>query len=581
MPNNQFVLGYYSKTPLHAESVAARARGAHEYAESLHRRACIQQFAATGPHTGLLTWMPCNDTVAWPQFASAADAAVAWVGIPEHDAMSDNPVNALDLGRQATRSGFNVDELGAPYACLFREGDEIRLVNDSLGMARFYEFDFGGIVVWATRPGLAHIFAAESAGKDETAWSGMATLGWNAGGHSHIGAGVQLGGRTRITASGDLGLVKEDRYAEWVHGAPEKGASWTDASTGMVRTMSLGRYFSNLPIADLSGGKDSRLLAAAALTSGVTDKVRTVRSDYGEVETAQRLVELYPGEITHIVTDVSAPRVESLDSDLVPHVAVTMRGSEGATVASTALRGPAFSGYVPLTIARFNGHGGEALHGGEYCGGAWKEKLAGKSLGAALDRMVAMVMVARGVSDVGRERTVEVVRQRLDSGLAMGIDSAYGLLNYFYSSERMALWASSSPNRAVITPYYSSGLLHHIARTFTEETHFERFYFDILNSLVPQWSEVPFYRPVGGARRASKFFWENFHWPTMRDYVIARADSSSNFAADGVRSLVEAVGAGDWTKRVEVSLSRFIWEASVDSVLEDVNHRVSRVRAQI
>src|SRR5699024_8357530 len=123
------------------------------------------------------------------------------------------------------------------------------------------------------------------------------------------------------------------------------------------------------------------------------DTVRTVRTDHGEVETAERLVEVYPDTITHLVTEVAQSKSDVPEFDMEEHVARTIRGNEGATVASTALRGPAFAGYGPLTRARFNGHGGEALHGGEYCNGAWKDKLVGQGLSGALDRLSAMVGV--------------------------------------------------------------------------------------------------------------------------------------------------------------------------------------------
>lgn len=581
MTSSQFVLAYHSKRELSDQSLELRSRAAREYAASLHRVPSVVEHSAVGGHTGILAWLPAGDSVGWPQLAVRGDSAAAWIGIPEHDAMSGNSADAIQMAHSAVQPGFDIDSFGAPYACFYRSNGELFFVNDSLGLARIYEFDFDDMVVWATRPGLAHVFAAVSAEKNDAAWSGMATLGWNAGGSTHIGSGAQIPGSTRITASSEGGVVREDNYADWIHGAPEKGSSWAEASEGMARTMSLGHYFKNSPIADLSGGKDSRLLAAAALKSGVTETVRTVRTDHGEVETAERLVDAYPGPITHLVTEVSQPKTGAVEMDLESHVAATIIGNEGATVASTALRGPTFSGYVSLTGARFNGHGGEALHGGEYCGGAWKEKLAGRGISGALERMVAMINVARGTSDHGRESAVEAVRKRLETGAAMGIDTAYGLLNYFYSAERMPLWASSSPNRSMITPYYSSGLLHHIGRTYTEETNFSKFYFEILGSLVPAWTEVPFYRPSGGSRRASKYFWENYDWAGMREFVLSRADASENFDPNAIVSLVEDVEAGTETKRIEVSLSRFIWEVSLDSVLCDINKRVDALKSSL
>lgn len=581
MPSNQFVLAYHSDTPLTENSLSARAEATQEYVRSLHRRPGVQHEHSMGPRTGILTWKPENDLIGWPQFSTSDNESVAWIGIPEHDAMSESGPNAVTMARATTHSNFDPDTYGAPFACIYLRDDTLSIVNDSLGLARLFEFSFPGMTVWATRPGLAHIFAARPVAMNDAAWSGMATLGWNLGGHTHIGDGKQLAGSKRISASPRQGVLREDHYAEWVHRSAVKGSSWEDASAGMVRTMSLGRYFPRAPIADLSGGKDSRLLAAAALTSGVTDTVRTVRSDHGEVETAEHLVSIYPGEIKHLVTDIATPRLDSERTDFTDHVAAAMRGSEGATVPFTALRGPTFIGYPPLVIARFNGHGGEALHGGEYYKGAWAEKLEKKGISGAVDRLAAMVSVARATSASSRERTMEIVRGRFETGLSMGIETSHGLLNYHYSAERMPFWASSSPNRSVITPYYSSGLLHQIGRTFTGDTEFEQFYSEIMTALVPEWVDVPFYRPSGGARRASRFFWESFSWTMLKEFSLDHAEASANFDSDGIRAIVNEVGNGGGSKTIEATFSRFLWEISAGSVLTDINDRIDELRRKL
>lgn len=574
MPSSQFILAYHNNTPAMKSSLSARAEAADAYVRSLHRRPGVLRQHSMGSHVGILTWTPENDQVGWPQFAESGGEAAAWIGIPEHDAMAEERPDVLAMAAATAHDNFDPDSYGAPFACLYLRGATLSIVNDSLGLARLFEFSFPDMTVWATRPGLAHVFAAHLVDASEATWSGMATLGWNLGGHTHIGDGQQLAGSRRITAGPQTGVLREDHYADWVHRSAIKGSSWEEASAGMVRTMSLGQYFPKSPIADLSGGKDSRLLAAAALTSGVTDTVRTVRSDHGEVETAEHLVSIYPGKITHLVTDVATPRVEAERTDFIEHVTAAMRSTEGATVPFTALRGPTFGGYTPLVIARFNGHGGEALHGGEYYKGAWAERLEGQGISGAIDRLSAMVSVARATSTSARERTMETVRSRLNRGFAMGIETAHGLLNYHYSAERMPFWASSSPNRSVITPYYSSGLLHQIGRTFTGKTEFEQFYSEIMASLVPAWTDVPFYRPSGGSRRASRFFWESFDWKILRDFSLERMDSSENFEPDGMRLIIDEVGRGGGSKSIEATFSRFLWEVSVGSVVDDINDRV-------
>lgn len=574
MPSSQFILAFHSKRGLGSEELSARIDATEKYVSSLHRKPNVVRGSSVTANLGILAWWPEEETIAWPQFSASATESVAWVGIPEHDAMAATPPNPLEIARETLAKNFDRDRLGAPYACLYLTQGSLHIVNDSLGLARIYEFEFEDITVWATRPGLAHIFAAEYAHRNEDAWAGMATLGWNVGGNSHIGPGRQLSGSTRVSAHPEKGVSRFDDYSAWARDAIGKTESWTDASTGLVRTMSLGRYFPKSPIADLSGGKDSRLLAAAALTSGVTQTVRTVRSDHGEVETAQRLVELFEGPITHLVTEVASSTVPTEDNDFAAHASKTIVGNEGAAVPFTALRGPTFKGYVPFAVARFNGHGGEALHGNEYVNSSWEGRLEGMGIEGALDRMEVMVSVARGTSEESRVRTMRSIQERLERGSSYDINTSKGLLNYFYSSERMPLWASSSPNRSIITPYYSSGLLPHIARTYRKESRFEAFHLEILKSLIPAWTEVPFYRPEGGKRRASKYFWEYFSWPSLRSAILDSKDFSSNYDPQVIESLVGDVDADNWSKRVEVTLSRFLWEQSIQYAIEDINQRV-------
>lgn len=70
--------------------------------------------------------------------------------------------------------------------------------------------------------------------------------------------------------------------------------------------MSSGKCFEQEPIAGLSGGKDCRIFAAAALQSGIATHLRTVPTEHCEVETASQPVELEEGSIRHKIKEVAS-----------------------------------------------------------------------------------------------------------------------------------------------------------------------------------------------------------------------------------------------------------------------------------
>lgn len=73
-----------------------------------------------------------------------------------------------------------------------------------------------------------------------------------------------------------------------------------DALTDAAR--SAADAWPDVPVLSLSGGRDSRLVAASYVAAGLDMRLRTYATSPGEVETARRLVGLLPGRVAHEVT---------------------------------------------------------------------------------------------------------------------------------------------------------------------------------------------------------------------------------------------------------------------------------------
>lgn len=515
--------------------------------------------------SGIVMWLPTDSVVDWRPLSRHGDGATAWLHIPSA-AGACGGASEIELASAVLGDTVHASAITPPFAVARWSEGVLEIVNDLIGAVRLYHYRFDGGDVWTTRMGLAHVFMGSPPERSTTAWSGMASIGWAPGGSTQLGRGRHLPGGSRVRAEcGDRArsVAQENRFGEWFtsarHAPPDSAERQVK---DMEDSMSIARRWPEPVIADLSGGKDSRLIASLGIKNGTIETVRTVATDHGEVETARALVALLERPVTHLVVehpDLSAPR-ESFISRVSSH----HEAWEGRFLASTAFGSVPFSGFRSARHATFNGLGGEVVAGGALWAGAWRERLLDAPAEAAITRLAALARNGLGASEDAKEETVETLRTHVEAASEVGVTRAGGILDLVYLRDRMPHWVNTFSGTAVVCPLFAPSLLRTGARSAGAPIEDGLYHRALIFEAIPAWATLPFYKPAGQARLARPRVWETGEWAAVRGYVRERVGVATSFDVAAVDGAFKSIEAGEASKAAEVMVHRLVWELTFE-----------------
>lgn len=518
--------------------------------------------------TGLVGWVPEDHNVQWKPLTQRGDDAVAWLHIPGAASGPDSGVNEWELAQEVLSGATPPHELGAPFAVVGWSGGRLTIVNDVLGLARIFHFSFSGGDVWTTRPGMAHIFMGETPTKNRLAWAGMATLGWATSGTTHLGDGQQLPGYTRVEArhTDDKTVVSSAaQFGDWL-GIARSSAPPSAAENvqDMEHYMSTAKRWPRTPTADLSGGKDSRVVTAIGLRSGAINRIRTIATDHGEVETARTLLGLTTEPIEHHIEPRKDPSRPG--GNFVHRLSSQHHAWEGRYLATTAFNSTQFAAFRTPSFPIFNGLGGEAMAGGNLLG-AWRDRLINAPPSRALDKMATMANVSLGASQEAKDLTIEASETYIDAADSYGIHDAAGVMDIFYNLDKMPNWTIIYGSQNIITPLFARSLLSNLAQRIGRPLESGEAHRILLKEAMPPWANIPFYKPTA-AKRATPFMWESSEWPTVKEFVTENIESVPTYDPAVAARVFRAIDASEGTKREEIFLQRLVWELTFVDYLE-------------
>lgn len=571
MSSSQFVVAYAvdRDNPMSDSEVRIRSEVAGDYLSRVTDSELEVIHVGDG-RSGFIAWLHRHRFLNWPSASSRGGEGAAWLHVPAAAGAPEDGTDAVDLARRVTEGSVDRGALGAPCAAIHWSREGLRIANDRFGMARLYEFGMPGFGhIWSSRTGLAHVFAGVEPEANQASWSGMSTFGWPAEGHAQMGEGRQLPPSSSRAVDVHGSVTRTDDLDAWIRASVDGDVpSYEGAAEGMVRSLGVALWWEQRPVADLSGGKDSRVTAAAAVRAGIVDALRTVDTDPGEVRTAQELLRSGTEGITHRIDPVTAPTLP--EGGVMERYHSLHRAWEGAYNPVSAYRAHPFNGFKPEKAPRINGLGGEAIQGRNLVGGVLRERLLGKGPDSGADRLERIAAArSRAVTEEAMEVAKGTVRAHHERSLELGLDSAFMVIDHFYNFSKMPYWAHPQATGATLLPLYSPQLQSRTMWAMRHPLDYGELHRELLRHLNSTWAEIPFYKGTSGTRSAPKM-WQNADWDEISRTIDDGVETLSTFDPRIVRDIVREASDGEGTAVHETTLSRVMWELSFRGVVDEV-----------
>lgn len=456
------------------------------------------------PTCGLILWSRPDPRLSWPLWLETDGLTSAASGVPTG---CERVVGSSVAPREAaTRlaQAMNADpskgfELNPPFLMGVhdRHAGRLRLTGDALGVARFYQLRTRAGWVWSNRLGALPLFAGEAPELDEPAWQVFAAAGWFLGAMTPFSGAVKVDPGTIVTieegresatvraektdARARLVRPRRARLRESAAAAAEQAASLT---TAVARA-----WDSDLAIA-LTGGRDSRVSAAAALAAGAPAAFNTGDQVPGELDVVRELIARAPAAMDH-ETRRPEPEAEPTDDLMARTRAIHLMhdGMRNPQEVRRSLELP----YSRRLHPHLSGHGGELGHGFYYHNKKQLRRLERGGEGRMMERLEAAARRRHSAATpAGYAAYLEECRETLDSGKRAGLGGPV-LLDWFYLAQRLAyrsgIGSREGRYSACVTPAFVRGCFD----LKPKDRLTAAFHRAVIARLVPSWKRVGFF----------------------------------------------------------------------------------------
>lgn len=504
------------------------------------------------------------------------------------------PVTAVSLGLPV-----GLDVTGGPTALARRllDGEDVHrdvvppfglmaldstgrfaLQQDWLGMCRVFTGTSDGVTAFCTRPSPLAAFLRGDIRPDLDGWRSYALSGHFGGDLSPVAGTRLLSPGERVTGhrrdDGGWTLRRETRYATddvVASGSATRSGSLDDlldrAADALTRTAaSVHRLYADEIALGLSGGKDSRLIAASLVAAGGTPRFVTNEDTGAEGEVARQLVRTLRDKrglrVEHQLRLAGAP-ARVLGTGLRERASRLQRLHDYQFPSSYLVR-PASGTRLDERVrpATFTGAAGELATGYWYPRADADPMLVPEQ--AALAKLLgALPRAAAAEAAVAAEQ--DRIAALLCDARNLGLRDE-DLLDHLYLVERMRRWCTSANATGMVTPFLAPGF---VAATFglTPAQKRERLlHTHLIQRLVPEWAEVPFVSVGTGGSTATRV-WEGDGVEVIADLLdTAHGPVTEVIHRPAVEKALRAAVKGG---RADVrTLQQFTWLALASHQLE-------------
>ncbi|RLK11889.1 asparagine synthase (glutamine-hydrolysing) [Micromonospora sp. M71_S20] len=512
----------------------------------------------------------------WPVVDTVGPVTAVSLGLPVGVDVTGGP--AALAGRLL--AGEDVHrEVVPPFGLLALDaGGNFALQQDWIGMCRVFTGGSGGLTAFCTRPNLLAAFLHGDPQPDLDGWMSYTLCGHFGGDSSPVRDARLLGPGERVTGrrrdGGGWQLTTTTRYATddvvrdglAAQGRPvtellDRAADAITATAASIHSL----YDEDITLG-LSGGKDSRLIAASLIAAGRTPRFLTNEDTRAEGEVARELVRILRdkrGLHPEHTLRLAGARANVLGTGLHERARRLQRLTDHQFPSSYLVR-PAGPGRLvdQAGPATFTGAAGELAT--EYWYPPTDDDGGPSPQETALARLLNAVPT--GVADAA---VVTAERERigglLDHGSGLGLHDLR-LVDYIYLVERVRRWYTSAYAIGMVTPFLSPGF---VAATFalTPQQKRERLmHTGLIARLVPEWAQVPFVSVSTGPSTATRV-WEGDGLQAMAELLdTAHGPLTRLVRRPAVEKALRTAARGG--RPDQRTLQQFTWLALASEQLE-------------
>ena len=470
-----------------------------------------------------------------------------------------------------------------PFALLAVEGSSrVVIQQDWLGMGRMFTAELDGVIAFCSRPSLLTAFLGLPLEYDPQGWAAYAVSA-DFGGSTSPVRGVRLlrPGERATAHHRTHGWTVDWQSRRAVDDIVSDGlalrsagfdAALEMAAHGVTDALSSAAGFSATGVTlGLSGGKDSRLIAASLISAGHIPRFNTNVDLPEEGETASRLLHIlhdtYGITAEHQTYNAMAPakvqatglrdrvrRMQRVHDFQYPSTyTVALPGPERLPAASRALS---------ITGA-----------GGELAVGYWYPQItdpaddADEAVGreAAVSHLLAAVAPAVAPVPYSAER--RRIAGLFDGAVSLGLRGVE-LADYLYLTERVRRWYTSANYVGMVTPFLAPDFVAASFAVTPEDKRARRLHQEMLVRWMPEWAQVPYVTGRSG-RSTATHIWEGDGQDVLAELLDTHDGAMTSLLdRQHVEAALLAAARGMATTPQERTLQQYAWIAVAAESLE-------------
>jgi hypothetical protein len=577
------VLAYSFAHPGRAEDVRPRLeRVAAHYQDVAHES--LEQREWLGESCGMAAFHDPGLHGSWPWWVESGDLVMVSPYVPigwerlvgDLDPLQAAPRLADEIWRQpqAVSERLNVPSV---VAIADTRVGVVRLQNDALGAGRLYEQRFPGGRAWSNRLAALSLFSGVSPSVSERGWALFAASGWFMRDSTPIDGITKVApasviridrGGVEERTTGALGalLVASDALESRVDGFAEQAQDTVRAAAAM---------YPAAPRIDLSGGRDSRVSAAAAVAAAIEARFHTSDVNPGEAAVAEQLVAASPRRMDHQV-QYGGEQMKQHTTDLRERALRMFRIHDGMRHAGN-VRGRLQIPPRAHTLATVSGHGGEIGHGFYYANEKQLRRIERGGSDGLVDRLE---QASRRAHDAGTEAIYEQARREfaaaIDEGREIGLEGPT-LLDYYYLTDRFAHRSGLAASTHRVTVFATPAFLSAAFSLRPEERLEAGIHREAIRRLVPEWSSIPFYQPERSRLPSIKRerIWEGDDGEAMAEMLAEEGVWSDLFDVKRVKKLWKRARRGKGHKHYEQVFERIACRVAFEDYRALITTRIN------